>query len=103
MAKSSALLPNQAGEGPPRSSVLGILGSGMDIRSLMVKPAAQMQSAQLICGEKKKKKKLKPYQVTREHLLCDCAVELNTGFKSLGSSELRESPYLHLLAGFSCS
>lgn len=50
-----------------------------------------------------KKVKLKPYQVTREHLLCDCAVELNTGFKSLGSSELRESPYLHLLAGFSCS
>lgn len=54
MAKSSALLPNQAGEGPPRPSVLGILGSGMDIRSLMVKPAAQMQSAQLICGKKKK-------------------------------------------------
>lgn len=64
MAKSSALLPNQAGEGPPRSSVLGILGSGMDIRSLMAKPAAQMQSAQLICGKKSKTETLPSYTGT---------------------------------------
>lgn len=48
MAKSTALLPSQAAEGPPRSSGLGILGSAMAIKGLMMKPAAQMQSAQLI-------------------------------------------------------
>lgn len=64
MAKSSALLPDQAGEGPPRPSVLGILGSGMDIRSLMAKPAAQMQSAQLICGKKSKTETLPSYTGT---------------------------------------